>query len=75
MQKINNVDISRAKTLENARDRFRVKACIYMMLVCIVACIVQVIRGKNAAERGESVVNANLEWHRQYNESNPKKDK
>lgn len=44
-----------------------------MMLVCIVACIVQVMRGKSAAERGEGVVKSNLEWHRQYNEASDKK--
>lgn len=55
--------------MDRARDRFRVKGCIYMMLVCIVLCIVQIVRGKNAAERGESVVKSNLEWHRQYNEA------
>lgn len=55
--------------MDRARDRFRVKACIYMMIVCIGLCIVQVLRGKKAAERGESVVKSNLEWHRQYNEA------
>lgn len=43
--------------------------CIYMMIVCVLCCIIQVIRGKRAAKRGESVVNSNLEWHRQYNET------
>ncbi|XP_055321373.1 UPF0389 protein GA21628 [Sitodiplosis mosellana] len=56
------------ETLDRARDRFRVKMCIYMMIICVLICIVQIFRGKNAAERGESVVNTNLEWHRQYNE-------
>lgn len=59
----------RRETLDRARDRFRVKSCIYMMLVCVVLCIVQVVRGKQAAGRGESVVKSNLEWHRQYNEA------
>lgn len=48
--------------------------CIYMMIACIGICIVQVIRGKRAAERGESVIKSNLDWHREYNESAAKKE-
>lgn len=57
------------ETLDRARDRFRVKMCIYMMIACIIISIVQIVRGKKAVERGESVVNTNLEWHRKYNET------
>lgn len=64
----------RSETIDRARDRFRVKMCIYMMIACTIICIIQVIRGKNAAERGESVVKSNLEWHRQYNEASAKKE-
>lgn len=59
----------RHETLDRARDRYRVKMCIYMMIACVLICIVQIIRGKNAAERGESVVKSNLDWHKQYNEA------
>ncbi|XP_031616703.1 UPF0389 protein CG9231-like [Contarinia nasturtii] len=62
------------ETLDRARDKFRVKMCIYMMVVCVIFCIVQIIRGKKAAERGESVVNSNMEWHRKYNEEAAKKE-
>lgn len=65
----------RHETLDRARDKWRVKMCIYMMIATLLICIVQIIRGKNAAERGESVVNSNLEWHRHYNEAAAKKEK
>lgn len=47
--------------------------CIWMMIACTGICIIQVIRGKQAAERGESVVKSNLDWHREYNEAAAKK--
>lgn len=45
-----------------------------MMIACTIICIIQIIRGKQAAERGESVVKSNLEWHRQYNEAAKKEE-
>lgn len=45
-----------------------------MMAVCVVICIIQIVRGKQAAERGESVVKANLDWHREYNEAAKKNE-
>lgn len=64
----------RHETIGRARDKWRVKMCIYMTIISVGICIVQVIRGKKAAQRGESVTNANMEWHRQYNEAAAKKE-
>lgn len=64
----------RHETLDRARDKFRVKSCLWMMVACTVICIVQIVRGKQAAERGESVVQANLDWHREYNEAAKKNE-
>lgn len=66
--------ICRHETLDRARDKWRVKMCIYMMVACTFICLIQIFRGKKAAERGESVVKSNMEWHRQYNEAASKKE-
>lgn len=63
----------RIETINRARDQCRVKACIWMMILCVGGCIIQIVRGKRAAERGESVTQANIDWHQQYNEA-AKKD-
>lgn len=57
----------RHETLDRARDRFRVKVCIYMMIATLIGCIIMIVSGKRAAERGESVSKSNMEWHREYN--------
>ncbi|XP_031617627.1 UPF0389 protein CG9231-like [Contarinia nasturtii] len=61
------------ETIEHSRDRFRIKMVIYMMVVSAIISYVQIVRGKNAHKRGESVVNNNMEWHRKYNEEAAKK--
>lgn len=63
----------RIETINRARDQCRVKACIWMMIICVGGCIIQIVRGKRAAERGESVMQSNIDWHRQINEA-AKKD-
>lgn len=60
-------DFFRHDTLDRARDRFRVKVCIYMMFGTLVGCIIMIMSGKRAAQRGESVSRSNIEWHREYN--------
>lgn len=57
------------ETINRARDQCRVKACLWMMLLCVGGCIIQIVRGRRAAERGETLAQSNREWHRQYNES------
>lgn len=62
-------------TLDRARDRARVKACIYMSFATVLGCIIMIMSGKKAAKRGESVSKSNLEWHRDYNEAAAAKER
>lgn len=45
-----------------------------MMALTLVGCLIMVISGKRAQERGESVQKQNLEWHRKYNEDEKAKE-
>lgn len=63
---------SSAQALDKARNQFRIKVCNYMIVGTIIACLVTVISGKKAQARGESVVKQNLDWHKEYNETNKK---
>lgn len=56
------------EALERANNKFRIRVANLMMVLTIVGCLVMVISGKNAAERGESVQKMNLDWHQKYNE-------
>lgn len=62
------------ETLNQARNRFRVKVCNYMIVLTLIGCATMVISGKRAAERGESVVKMNEDWHKKYNEDFAKSD-
>lgn len=42
--------------------------CNYMIVATILGCIAMVVSGKQAAKRGESVSQMNLDWHKKYNE-------
>lgn len=54
--------------MEKARNRMRIRLANLMMLLTLVGCGVMMYSGKQAAERGETVQKANLDWHREYNE-------
>uniref|UniRef100_A0A182WLK6 Uncharacterized protein n=1 Tax=Anopheles minimus TaxID=112268 RepID=A0A182WLK6_9DIPT len=54
--------------MERVRNQVRIKIANYMMIATAIGCIVMVISGKKAQERGESVVKMNLDWHKEYNE-------
>lgn len=60
--------------MHRARDVCRVKTCLWMMVLCIGGCIIQIVRGKKAAARGESLTNMNIEMRRQCNENAKKQD-
>lgn len=62
----------RPETVEKARNKARIRLANIMMLMTAMACIGMVISGKRAAERGESVQKANLEWHKRINEESAK---
>lgn len=42
--------------------------CNYMIVATILGCIAMIYSGKQAAERGESVAQMNLDWHKKYND-------
>uniref|UniRef100_A0A182NK36 Uncharacterized protein n=1 Tax=Anopheles dirus TaxID=7168 RepID=A0A182NK36_9DIPT len=54
--------------MERVRNQVRIKIANYMMIATAIGCIVMVISGKKAQERGESVAQMNLDWHKEYNE-------
>uniref|UniRef100_A0A182SIR1 Uncharacterized protein n=1 Tax=Anopheles maculatus TaxID=74869 RepID=A0A182SIR1_9DIPT len=54
--------------MERVRNQVRIKIANYMMIATAIGCIVMVISGKKAQERGESVAKMNLDWHKEYNE-------
>lgn len=56
------------EVMDRARNRFRIRIANIMMIITAIACIGMVVSGKDAAERGESVHKANLDWHAEYNE-------
>lgn len=56
------------EVMERTRNKIRIKLANIMMALTAIACVFMVISGKKAAERGESVQKANLDWHKEYNE-------
>ncbi|XP_052872210.1 UPF0389 protein CG9231 [Anopheles cruzii] len=56
------------ETMERVRNQVRIKIANYMMIATAIGCIIMVISGKQAQERGESVSQMNLDWHKEYNE-------
>lgn len=54
--------------MERCRNQVRIKLANYMMIATAFGCILMILSGKNAQERGESVQKMNLDWHKEYNE-------
>lgn len=54
--------------MERCRNQVRIKMANYMMLATAIGCIVMIMSGKRAQERGETVQKMNLDWHKEYNE-------
>ncbi|CAH0557105.1 unnamed protein product [Brassicogethes aeneus] len=54
--------------MERARNRMRIRIANYMIVGTAVGCLIMVYSGKNAAKRGESVQQQNLEWHKSVKE-------
>lgn len=54
--------------MERCRNQVRIKIANYMMLATAIGCIVMIMSGKRAQERGETVQKMNLDWHKEYNE-------
>lgn len=54
--------------MERCRNQVRIKIANYMMLGTAIGCIIMIMSGKRAQERGETVQKMNLDWHKEYNE-------
>ncbi|VVC29579.1 Protein of unknown function DUF1075 [Cinara cedri] len=52
------------------RSIIRIKVANYTMLMIIVGCVVMVVTGKRARDRGETIMQRNLDWHQKYDEGN-----
>lgn len=61
--------------MERVRNQMRIRIASVMMVFTALGCVVMIISGKRAAERGITVTKQNLEWHKHFNEdsSNAKK--
>lgn len=59
---------SRAETVEKARNRMRIRIANIMMAATLVACILVSMSGKRARDRGESLLQQNLDWHKAVKE-------
>ncbi|GJQ68990.1 hypothetical protein Trydic_g6168 [Trypoxylus dichotomus] len=62
-----------AETVEKARNRMRIRIANLMMAATLIACILVSISGKRAHERGESLVQKNIDWHKSMKEEADRK--
>uniref|UniRef100_A0A0A9X4I1 UPF0389 protein CG9231 n=1 Tax=Lygus hesperus TaxID=30085 RepID=A0A0A9X4I1_LYGHE len=51
------------ETIERAKNKGRIKFCNYMIVGTIIGCVFMAWSGKQAAKRGESLHQMNLDWH------------
>lgn len=56
------------EAVERARSKMRIRVANIMMALTLVGCVFMIYSGKKARDRGESVQQYNLEWHKKYNE-------
>ncbi|GLV42170.1 Listerin E3 ubiquitin protein ligase 1 [Carabus blaptoides fortunei] len=54
--------------VEKARNKARIRIANIMILMTALACLGMIISGKRAAERGDTVQKANIEWHNRVKE-------
>lgn len=57
--------------MERCRNKMRIRLANIMIGLTAIGCAIMIYSGKQAAKRGESVTKMNLDWHKQFNESNP----
>lgn len=55
---------------KKVRSVVRIKVANYTMFVIILGCIAMVITGRRARDRGETIMQRNLDWHQKYSEGN-----
>ncbi|KAL1109905.1 hypothetical protein AAG570_014139 [Ranatra chinensis] len=61
-------DVVPIEALEKARNKARIRVSNYMMVLTLIACVGVAISGRRAAERGESLSQRTLDWHKQIRE-------
>lgn len=62
------------EVMERARNKMRIRLANILMALTMVGCIIMIVTGKQAAERGETVQQRNLDWHKEYNEKSKTQD-
>ena len=60
--------------MERTRNILRIKLNLTMIAIAALGSVIAVWLGKQAQKRGESVVQHNLEWHKQFNTAQIKKE-
>lgn len=50
------------------RSVVRIKVANYTMIMILLGCVAMIVSGKRARDRGESLVQRNLDWHKKYSE-------
>jgi len=53
---------------KKVRSIVRIKVANYTMALILVGCGIMIITGKRAHDRGESLMQRNLDWHEKYSE-------
>ncbi|XP_050524493.1 UPF0389 protein GA21628 isoform X3 [Daktulosphaira vitifoliae] len=54
------------ETWSKVRSIIRIKVANITMLLVLVGCVAMIVSGKRARERGETISDRNLEWHKRY---------
>lgn len=52
--------------MERARNRIRIRLANIFMALTALGCVIMVLSGKKAAERGETVRQMNMDWHKSF---------
>ncbi|XP_032782489.2 UPF0389 protein CG9231 [Daphnia magna] len=55
--------------MEKARNIIRIRVNLSIIAICLVGALLAARSGKKAAERGETLTKHNLQWHKDYNDS------
>ncbi|XP_038222970.1 UPF0389 protein CG9231 [Zerene cesonia] len=63
-----------SELIDRSRSEARIKISNILMALTALASAFAIWSGKNAAKRGESVHQMNLDWHKQYQEEFKKKE-
>lgn len=53
--------------MERCRNIVRIRVNLTLIVLCLIGAITAMQSGKKAAQRGESLQKANMDWHQEYN--------